>query len=197
VKVIVLVDHAALLRGHTVAGETCEIAGLGPISVETARQILLDDPFLAVVVKRGRDVVNVAHHGRGLDAHQRTAIEANGVRCSNIACNRTVAIQIDHRHPYAADPVTELHNQDPLCPDCHRRKTHHGWHLEPGVGRRRLLPTSDPPPPGAPSSEPPEARTPGRHPDAGADRDGDAGAGEGDGCPREGEAPSAREPSLF
>jgi hypothetical protein len=145
VKVIVLVDHAALLRGHTVAGETCEIAGLGPISVQTARQILLDDPFLAVVVRRGRDVVTVAHHGRGLDAHQRTAIEANGLRCSNIACNRTVAIEIDHRHPYAADPITELDNQDPLCPECHRRKTHHGWRLEPGGGRRRLLPGSEPP----------------------------------------------------
>jgi hypothetical protein len=136
----VLVDHTALLRGHTTAGETCEIAGLGPISVTTARQILLDDPFLAVVIRRGRDVINVAHHGRGLNAHQRTAIEATGVRCANIACNRTVAIQIDHRHPYAADPVTALPNQDPLCPECHRRKTHHGWHLEPGTGRRRLLP---------------------------------------------------------
>jgi hypothetical protein len=140
VKVIVLVDHTALLRGHTVAGETCEIAGLGPISVAAARQILHDDPFLAVVVRRGRDVINVAHHGRGLNAHQRTAIEAAGVRCANIACNRTIAIQIDHRRPYAADPVTALPNQDPLCPECHRKKTHHGWHLEPGTGRRRLLP---------------------------------------------------------
>jgi hypothetical protein len=146
VKVIVVIDHTALLRGHTVAGETCEIAGLGPISVEAARQILRDDPFLAVVVRRGRDVVNVAHHGRGLNAHQRTAIEANGLRCANIACNRTVAIQIDHRHPYGADPITQLHNQDPLCPDCHRKKTHHGWHLEPGVGRRRLVPAADQPP---------------------------------------------------
>lgn len=144
VKVIVLVDHAALLRGHTTAGETCEIAGLGPISVETARQILQDDPFLAVVVRRGRDVINVAHHGRGLNAHQRTAIEATGMRCANLACNRTIAIQIDHRHPYAADPTTALPNQDPLCPECHRKKTHHGWHLEPGTGRRRLLPEDRP-----------------------------------------------------
>jgi hypothetical protein len=141
VKVIVTVDHAALLRGRTRAGETCEIAGIGPISVAAARQILLDDPFLAVVVRKGRDVVNVAHHGRGLNVHQRTALEAaGGVRCSNIACNRTIAIEVDHRVPYGTDPVTALANQDPLCTHCHARKTHHGWHLEPGSGRRRFLP---------------------------------------------------------
>jgi hypothetical protein len=87
--------------------------------------------------------VNVAHHGRGLNAHQRTALEADGVRCANVACNRTVAIQIDHRRPYADDPVTDLANQDPLCPDCHRRKTHHGWRLAPGTGRRRFIPPTD------------------------------------------------------
>ena len=146
VKVIVLVDHAALLRGRTTAGETCEITGVGPISVETARAILRDDPFLAVVVRRGRDVVNVAHHGRGLNAHQRTAIEAGGLRCTNVACNRTIAIEIDHRTPWAADPITALANQDPLCPGCHRQKTHHGWCLEPGAGPRRFLPPDRPNP---------------------------------------------------
>jgi hypothetical protein len=151
VKVIVNVDHTALLRGHTLAGETCEIAGIGPVSVEAVRQILLDDAFLAVVVRNGIDIVNVAHHGRGLNAHQRTAIEANGLRCTNIACNRTIALQIDHRIPYATDPVTRLDNQDPLCGDCHRLKTHHRHHLERGTGRRHLLPPDHPDNPHTPT----------------------------------------------
>ncbi len=138
VKVIVRIDHDALVRGHTMAGETCDIVGVGPISVAASRE-LMRDAFLAAVITKGRDVVNVAHLGRGLNAHQRTAIEAMGLRCSNIACNRTIAIQIDHRVPYAQDPVTALANQDPLCPECHRRKTHHGYHLEPGSGPRRFL----------------------------------------------------------
>lgn len=138
-KVIVRIDHEALLRGHTVAGETCDIPGLGPIPASAARAMLAD-AFLAVIVTRGRDVVTVAHAGRGLNAHQRTAIEWTGTRCTNVACNRTVATQIDHRVPYAAHPETKLDNQDPLCPECHRRKTHHGWGLEPGGGRRRFLP---------------------------------------------------------
>ena len=139
IKIIVRIDHTALARGHTVAGETCEVAGLGPISVATA-QALMADAFLAAVITKGRDVINVAHLGRGLNAHQRTALEAAGLRCSNRACNKTIALQIDHRVPYADHPETRLDNQDPLCPDCHRRKTHHGWHLEPGHGPRRLLP---------------------------------------------------------
>ena len=143
-KVIVNVDHTALLRGHTIAGETCEIAGVGPISVEAVKEILATDPFLAVVVRKGRDVVNVAHQGRGLNAHQRTAIEATGIRCSNIACNRTVAIQMDHRIGYVECHETKLDNQDPLCTLDHERKTHHGWHLETGTGRRRFLPPGHP-----------------------------------------------------
>ena len=34
---VLRIDLEALTRGRTAAGETCEIAGLGPISVETAR----------------------------------------------------------------------------------------------------------------------------------------------------------------
>jgi len=162
-KVIVLIDHAALARGNTIAGETCEVAGLGPISVTTAKH-LMADAFLAAVITKGRDVINVAHLGRGLNAHQRTAIEATGLRCSNRACNKTIAIQIDHRHPYADDPQTKLDNQDPLCPNCHRQKTHHGWHLEPGTGPRRFLPPVRPP-----------ARSPARSP-AGAGAGGGQGA---------------------
>lgn len=146
VKVIVRIDHTALVRGRTVAGETCEVAGLGPVSVEAVKD-LMGDAFIAAVVTRGRDVVNVAHLGRGPNAFQRTALEATGVACSNICCNRTVNIQIDHRVPFATDRVTKLDNLDPLCTGnggCHDLKTHHGHGLEPGAGRRRLLPPDHP-----------------------------------------------------
>jgi hypothetical protein len=141
-KVIVRIDHSALARGHSISGETCEVAGLGPVPVTTV-QALLGDAFVAAVVTKGRDVVTVAHLGRRLSAHQRTALEWMGMRCSNLACNRTIAIEVDHRVPWATNPETDLANQDPLCPDCHRRKTHHGWKLEPGSGRRRFLPPDD------------------------------------------------------
>ena len=171
VKVIVRIDHTALLRGHTTAGETCDIAGLGPISV-TAAKDLMADAFVAAVVMKGRDVINVAHLGRGPNAHQRTALEATGATaCSNQACNRTIGIQIDHRTPYAHHPVTKLDNLDPLCTTCHDLKTHHHWQLETGTGRRRLLPPDHP--------DHPKNRT--RNPRRTRDRNGghrdDAGVG--------------------
>lgn len=79
-KVIVRIDHTALLRGHAQAGETVEVAGLGPVPVATV-QALMDDAFVAAVVTRGHDVVNAAHLGRGVNAHQRTALEAIHRRC--------------------------------------------------------------------------------------------------------------------
>jgi hypothetical protein len=145
-KVIVRIDHTALLRGRTVAGETCEVAGLGPISVNAAKD-LMGDAFLAAVITKGHDVVNVAHLGRGPNAYQRTALQATGTACTNIGCNRTVNVQVDHRVPYAANPETKLGNLDPLCAgagSCHHLKTHEGHELEAGTGRRRLLPPDHP-----------------------------------------------------
>ena len=159
VKIIVRIDHTALLRGWTIAGEMCEVAGLGPVSVTTVEELLRSgDPFLTAVITKGRDVVNVAHLGRGLSRHQRTAIEAMGLRCSNRACNKRIAIQIDHRVGWIDNPETQLDNQDPLCPDCHRKKTHHGWHLEPGTGPRRFLPPDRPPTNARAPDPPPAAR---------------------------------------
>jgi hypothetical protein len=86
-KVIVHVDAAALRRGHTVAGETCEIAGIGPVAVSTARE-LLGDAFLALVIEDGMDIRNVTHLGRAPTAHQRTALEARGMVCAVPGCGR-------------------------------------------------------------------------------------------------------------
>ena len=60
VKVIVVVDIEALRRGEVEAGETCEIRGVGPVSVAAARE-LLGDAALAIVIKDGVDVMNVTH----------------------------------------------------------------------------------------------------------------------------------------
>src|SRR4051794_5384415 len=64
-KTIVRVDLPALLRGRAIEGETCEIAGFGPVAVSAVREMLdSGDPFLAAVVSDGEAVVGVAHLGR-------------------------------------------------------------------------------------------------------------------------------------
>jgi hypothetical protein len=149
-KVIVRIDHTALLRGHAEAGETVEVVGLGPGPVTTVRD-LMDDAFVAAGVTRGHDVVNVAHLGRGVNAHQRTALEAVHIACTNIACNASVGIEIDHRNPWTETKETHLANQDPLCKLDHDRKTHgadpprtRGRPTRPGSpGPRRTDPPDD------------------------------------------------------
>ncbi|HEV7687728.1 MAG TPA: DUF222 domain-containing protein, partial [Acidimicrobiia bacterium] len=52
----VVVDYEALMRGHTVTGEQCEIPGIGPIPITLARQMSAD-AFLKVLVTKGVDIV--------------------------------------------------------------------------------------------------------------------------------------------
>src|SRR5262249_41066262 len=57
------VDLGSLVRGETMPGETCEIAGLGPVSVRAARE-LLGDALLDIVVTNGIDVRTIVAVGR-------------------------------------------------------------------------------------------------------------------------------------
>jgi hypothetical protein len=61
---ILRADLSTLARGHVTAGETCEIAGLGPVAVATARQVLTES-VLKLVLTAGVEVRNVTHLGRG------------------------------------------------------------------------------------------------------------------------------------
>ena len=70
------VDLSALLRGYPTDGETCEVAGFGPVSVQAVRDLMESgDPFLKAVVTKGKDVVNVTHLGRRPNAHQKSALD--------------------------------------------------------------------------------------------------------------------------
>ena len=58
-KIIVRVDLEALLRGRTLDGETCEIAGLGPIPVSIVRE-WMDNAFLAAIVTQGTEITRAS-----------------------------------------------------------------------------------------------------------------------------------------
>jgi hypothetical protein len=142
-KVLVRVDAAALQRGHTVAGEMCEIDGLGPVPVDAVRE-LLPQAVIDVIVTNGVDVFNRTNLARRSDAFQQAVLDWVGGRCSTLGCSATRHLQIDHRIDWAKIRITELKNLDWLCVPCHRLKTHHGWSLVPGRGRRRLVPPGHP-----------------------------------------------------
>lgn len=139
---LVRVDLEALLRGGVEGDETCEIAGVGPIPVRTARDVL-GDSILKLVITKGVDVVNVVHLGRGATAAQRVALLWSSPKCANVECSSRF-VQVDHRIPWARTKHTVLGELDPLCPHHHRLKTNDGWSLVTGKGRRTFVGPDDP-----------------------------------------------------
>jgi hypothetical protein len=142
-KMLVRVDATALSRGHTIAGETCEIDGLGPVPVAALRDFL-PDAAIYLIVENGRDVFNVTNLARRANAHQQVVLEWLGLECTRQGCGATRNLQVDHRVEWNKIHLTELANLDVLCTPDHRRKTHERWALVDGRGRRPMVPPDHP-----------------------------------------------------
>ena len=145
--VVLRADLEALVRGSVQGEERCEIEGLGPVPVRTARA-LLGDSVLKLVLTRGSDVANVTHLGRGPNAAQRVVLLWSQAGCTAEGCNRR-RVEIDHRVPWAETRHTRLSELDALCPQHHALKTHEGWALAEGTGKRPMVPPDDPRHPGS------------------------------------------------
>lgn len=155
-KVIARVDWGAIRRGHLHDGELCEIAGVGPVAPSVIRDLVESgDSLLAAVLTDGTEVQKVVHAGRKLTATQRTSMEWRDPQCIVLGCDRRLRLEIDHRVDYAVSHQTTLDELEWQCEPHHDLKTYEGWQLEPGSGRRRLLPPDDPDYPGDPRGTPP------------------------------------------
>ena len=158
-RVVVTLDAAALRRGAPEAGETCRLAGAGPVSVATAES-LLGEALLDVVVTNGVDVATVAHYGRTVPAALRTALAVRDPHCVVPGCGESRLLEVDHwRVPFAKGGPTSLDNLARVCRHHHRKKTHEGFVLDGGPGRWRWRP------PRRSSSPPAAADWPGEVPD--------------------------------
>ena len=142
-KVIVRIDWSALVRGRAFGGETCEIAGVGPVPVSVVRE-LSEDAFVAVVLTKGTDICSVTHLGRRHTALQVTALQWRDPECTRLGCCNTVRLELEHRADWAHTHVTEVDQSDRLCKFDHKLKTEEGWMLEEGTGKRRMLPPGHP-----------------------------------------------------
>jgi hypothetical protein len=88
---------SALVNGRTQNGEVCEIAGVGPVPVATARA-LLGDAVLKLVLTQGVDVRNVTSLGRGPTAAQKVALLWEQPTCAVEHCGRRARLEADHAH---------------------------------------------------------------------------------------------------
>jgi hypothetical protein len=135
----VVVDYDALVRGHTRAGEKCEIPGFGPIPVTLARQ-MSEDAILKVLLSNGVDVVAVAHGGYTVPAHLRSALEVRDPTCIVPRCDSRRHLQIDHRNTFNRTRVTKLDDLARLCRWHHYQKTFLGYTYRGGPGTWEWIP---------------------------------------------------------
>jgi len=139
-QVVVRIDAAALRRGSLESGEVCEIAGVGSVSVATARD-LLGDCWLNLLVKDGIDVTTVTTTTRTIRHSLRLALAERDPTCVVPGCPASDHLQIDHwRRDFAKRGPTCLSNLCRLCSRHHAMKTNGGWRLGGGPGKWRWLP---------------------------------------------------------
>lgn len=129
----VKVDHSALLRGYIEGGETCEIVGVGPVPVATARE-LASDCFLTGIVTDGVDINSVSSPTRTIPARLRVALEDRDPVCVVPACNNRRFLEIDHITPVTEGGPTCLSNLARLCSYHHGLKTYRGYRLSGKAG---------------------------------------------------------------
>jgi hypothetical protein len=92
---ILRVDLAALRRGELEAGEVCEIPGVGPVPLATARR-MLGEVFLKLVITDGVDVQMVCHAGRHVSSFIDTALEERDHSCVVPGCEAANFLERDH-----------------------------------------------------------------------------------------------------
>jgi uncharacterized protein DUF222 len=146
VEVRVTVDSAALARGHTKAGERCDVDRVGPIPVTTARAVL-DDAAVTVLLRDGDDITAVSSPKRTIPIKLRRALEAQYPTCDVRGCANDQFLEIDHVVPLADGGCTEITNAWRICSHHHVLKTFFGWKVIGEPGKRDLVPPDHPDPP--------------------------------------------------
>ncbi len=145
-EILLRVDYDALMRGYATQGETCEIAGFGPVGTDVVADVMEHgNPFLKAVLTNGKDVVGVVHFGRRPAAHQKTALDWLFPNCAVEGCAaRGIWLETDHRVEWSKTRFTALWCLDRLCRRHHAMKTYRGWALVAGNGKRAFVLPEDP-----------------------------------------------------
>ena len=174
--VFVRVDLDALRRGSVADGEICEIPGVGPVPVATARR-LMGDALTELVITNGVDVTTICRLGRWIPAPLNSALIERDRTCVVPGCDVAEGLERDHWGiDFAAGGTVSLENLARLCHRHHYLRTHRGWVLGGGPGRWTWE---------APTGAGPPGHNPGHSGDSGdSDRPGEPGTTGTTGEPR-------------
>ncbi|HEY8218101.1 MAG TPA: HNH endonuclease signature motif containing protein, partial [Acidimicrobiia bacterium] len=123
------VDAEKLTGGDQAKG-VCEIKGVGPVPVATARE-LLGDALLTILVKKGVDVTTIAHDGtKTMPIAVRRAVLARDPECVVDICSAPTS-EVHHVDWRSDGGKHSVHNCRGLCGWCHDLVHYHGYTLEP------------------------------------------------------------------
>ncbi len=135
VTTIVRIDASALRRGWVVPGEMCEIAGVGPVSVDTARE-LLGEWYFRLLVTDGTDVTTITGRHRHVPARVEAALFERDRTCVVPQCNMTFGLETHHwQIEVRANGPTNLENLCRLCSVHHDMASTSGWVIRGGPGQ--------------------------------------------------------------
>ena len=135
---VVRIDAEALQRGFAGAGETSEIAGVGPVPVATLKA-LLPDAWVKLLVLKGVDVLNVCHVGRNVTAHIESALQERDRCCVVPGCDVVHGLQAHHwPEDYVVSRTTNLAELARVCRRHHDMITYDGYVLRGGPGAWRF-----------------------------------------------------------
>jgi hypothetical protein len=145
-EVVVLIDLEALRRGHAQPGETCDIPGVGPVSVAAAREYL-GDGLLSLVVTDGIDIQTVVRPGRARTVGQWLALLVRDRTCSVPHCGARDFLEDHHVAAYRQTKHTTVSELAKLCRHHHALVTRHGYDLRGSPGAWEWCPPDEHDPP--------------------------------------------------
>ncbi|HEY7105709.1 MAG TPA: HNH endonuclease signature motif containing protein [Acidimicrobiia bacterium] len=139
-------ERDAIDRGYVLPGERCELEGIGPIPVTTARAMLDDARVTMVGHDSAGDITHISSPKRNIPARLRRWVEEAYPCCGVHGCTDDWHLEIDHVVAVGDGGPTEKQNLWRLCRHHHQLKTYRGWRV---VGRE-LVPPDVLEPPGDP-----------------------------------------------
>jgi hypothetical protein len=119
------------LLGEAATGveDVCEIPGVGPVPVATAREVLAHG-LLDVVITDGVDVRTVVSRTRYVPEALKTAIEhRSSGRCEVDGCDRSLGIERHHIIAFAEQQLTSYEVLVDVCDEHHDLIHHRGYTL--------------------------------------------------------------------
>ena len=146
-------DYAAVERGYLERGEICEVPGIGPVSLQAARDLLVDSRQV-IIGFEDEDIRTVKGVGHSIPERLRRAVyERCDYRCVVPGCTTCHdRLEIDHTTGVKEGGPTQLYNLGLLCHYHHRLKTFHGYRLLHYRYRWIWLGPNDPPPDETPTN---------------------------------------------